>query len=68
MAAPIAINPPVVNIAEDMDQQTPPQSPRAFNPKILWAPVKDTSQHQYNIDPEAIKRLTKVGRLLFDSK
>ena len=68
MAAPIAIN-PVVNNAEDMvDQQTPPQSPRAFNPKILWAPVKDTSQYQYNIDPEAIQRLNKIARSLFDKK
>lgn len=59
--ADLLIPQPVVLPEQDM--QTPPQSPRAPNPKILWAPVKKT---QVQFDPQAAARIAERGRTLFD--
>ena len=62
---PIAVL-PVIQVEADI--QTPPQSPKANNPKILWAPVKDYSRYQRQLSQKNVERIAALGRIAFSTR
>jgi len=57
---------PVAPVAPAVNMQTPPQSPRAPNPRILWAPVKD-GNFQVHMNDENIRYIAMRGRIAFNT-